>query len=292
MKARGVVALRSDPMTRMRPLDSRAHSDLIRVILQLDGPGVVENPGLTRPVVAVHVGPPVRLECRHGREKHVGLAIHGDIDVVPAGVFARWEMKQTDTALLIEIAPKLLNQVSEELGHETSVIELRSRFQIRDPQIEHIGWALKAEVEQDYPGGKIYMDSMATALVAQLLGRHSSFAGQRRLPDGGLPPRKLRQVLSYIEDNLRHDLPLQAIADAAGLSVSHLKVLFRRSSGLPVHQYVVRRRVDRAALLLRQCRLPICQIAVEAGFAHQSHLAMHMRRILGVSPGQLRRLLN
>jgi hypothetical protein len=34
-------------MTRMRPRDSRVHSDLIRVILQLDGPGVVENPGLT-----------------------------------------------------------------------------------------------------------------------------------------------------------------------------------------------------------------------------------------------------
>src|SRR5260370_12789662 len=106
MKARG-VALRSDPKARMRPLDSRAHSDLIRVILEVDGPGVVENPGLTKPVVAVHVGPPVRLECRHGREKHVGLAIHGDIDVVPAGVAARRAMKQPDTALLITVATQI-----------------------------------------------------------------------------------------------------------------------------------------------------------------------------------------
>jgi AraC family transcriptional regulator len=171
-----------------------------------------------------------------------------------------------------------------------NAVQLQSRFQIRDPQIEHIGWALKAEIEQGFPGGSLYMDSMATALAVQLLRRHSSLPSQRPLADGGLPPRKLRQVLSYIEDNLRRALPLQAIADAAGVSVSHLKVLFRRSLGLPVHQYVVRRRVDRAALLIREGKLTISQIAMETGFAHQSHLAMQMRRILGVSPSHLRRL--
>jgi AraC family transcriptional regulator len=277
-------------MTQACPLDSGTHSDLVRVILQLNGSGVIESSELAGPVVVVHVGSPVRVECRYGPKSHVGLTIHGDVDVVPAGVPARREMRETDTALLIAIAPTLLNRVAEELGHEMNAVQLQSRFQIRDPQIEHIGWALKAEIEQGYPGGSLYMDSMATALAVQLLRRHSSLPSQRPLADGGLPPRKLRQVLSYIEDNLRRALPLQAVADAAGVSVSHLKVLFRRSLGLPVHQYVVRRRVDRAALLIREGKLTISQIAMETGFAHQSHLAMQMRRILGVSPSHLRRL--
>jgi AraC family transcriptional regulator len=55
-----------------------------------------------------------------------------------------------------------------------------------------------------------------------------------------------------------------------------------------VHQYVIQRRVDRAATLLRNSRLPIGQIATEVGFAHQSHLARHLRRVTGVSPNQLR----
>jgi AraC family transcriptional regulator len=277
------------PMTQVRWLDSGAHSDLIRVIVQSDGPGIVETPGSWRPVVTVHVGRPVRLACRHGAQSHAGVAIHGDIDIVPAGVPARWEMNETDTALVLALAPALINRIAEASGGETNGVQLRSRFQIRDPQIEHIGLALKAEVEQGYPGGTLYMDSMATALAAQLLRRHSSRAGEPVLSDGGLSPRALRCVLSYIEDNLSHAVSLQRIAAAGGLSVSHLKVLFPRSVGLPVHQYVVRRRVDRAALLLRQTRRPISQIALDAGFAHQSHLAMHMRRILGVSPGELRR---
>jgi AraC family transcriptional regulator len=53
---------------------------------------------------------------------------------------------------------------------------------------------------------------------------------------------------------------------------------------VPVHQYVIQRRVDRAATLLRNSRLRIGQIATETGFAHQSHL----RRATGVSPNQLR----
>jgi AraC family transcriptional regulator len=71
------------------------------------------------------------------------------------------------------------------------------------------------------------------------------------------------------------------------MSESHLKVGFRESTGMPVHQYLIRRRVERAALLLREGELPINQIALEVGFAHQSHLALHVTRLLGVSPRQL-----
>ncbi len=271
-------------------LDSNGRSDLLRVILQSDGPGVLETPDRPKPVVAIHVGKPVRLECKHGGDSHMGLAIHGDIDVIPNGMPARWEMKQTDTALILALAPKLLDQVAKESGFETSGLELRNRFQIRDPQIEHIGWALLAEVQQGYPCGSLYMESMATALATQLLRRHSSLPPRAESPDGGLAPPKLRQVRTFIEDNLCEDLPLQAIANVAGLSVSHLKVLFRRSMAMPVHQYVIRRRVERATVLLRNERLPISRVALEAGFAHQSHLALHMRRILGVSPAHFRKI--
>jgi AraC family transcriptional regulator len=56
--------------------------------------------------------------------------------------------------------------------------------------------------------------------------------------------------------------------------------------GLPVHQYVIQRRVDRAQVLLREGKLPISRIAAETGFSHQSHLSYHVRRLLGVSPSE------
>jgi AraC family transcriptional regulator len=80
------------------------------------------------------------------------------------------------------------------------------------------------------------------------------------------------------------------MAQVAAISVSHLKVLFRRTFGMPPHQYVIRRRVERARTLLYQGKMPLSQIALEAGFAHQSHMAQCMKRILGVTPAALIRM--
>ena len=99
---------------------------------------------------------------------------------------------------------------------------------------------------------------------------------------------RLRQVLSYIEYNLARELSLKEIAGVAGVSVSHCNAAFRKAVGVPVHQYVIQRRVERAKTLLGERDLSISQIAIETGFSHQSHLAYHVRRLLGVSPLRLR----
>jgi AraC family transcriptional regulator len=103
--------------------------------------------------------------------------------------------------------------------------------------------------------------------------------------------RKLKEVLCYIEGNLGQPLSLAEVASVAGISVSHFKTLFRESIGQPLHQYVIRRRVERAKDLIGEDKLSISQIAFETGFSHQSHLARHMRRVLGVSPKGLRESL-
>ena len=274
------------PMTRARFLDSQDRSEGLRVILQSDGPGVIEVPELDVPRIAIHVGRPVKMDCKHGSKTHSGLAIHGDIDIIPNGIPSRWEMKETDTALILRVGSYFLRQVAKESGFG-GPIEICSRFRLRDSQIEHIGWALLAEVQDGYPSGRLYMDCMARALAVRLLRNHSSAAVNRSPVEGRMGRRELRQVQTYIEENLHSDLSLQAIADVVGMSVSHLKVRFRELTGMPVHQYLIRRRVERAALLLREGRLPISQIALEVGFAHQSHLALHVKRLLGVSPTHL-----
>jgi AraC family transcriptional regulator len=216
--------------------------------------------------------------------------VHGDIEIIPAGTPGRWEISEKDTVLALSLPPELLNTVAEQLDLDPQQIEIRNRFQVRDEQLENIAWALKAEMECGYPCGRLYLDSLAVAVAIRLLLRHSSISREPVRLNGRLSERKLRQVLSYIEDNLSEDLSLRDIAAVAGLSVSHFKSLFRESLGLPVHQYLIRRRVERAKTLLREDKLPISQIAFETGFAHQSHLARHMRRVLGIAPKAFREM--
>ena len=77
--------------------------------------------------------------------------------------------------------------------------------------------------------------------------------------------------------------------DAGGTSASHLKTLFKRSMGISVHAYVVQRRVTRARQLLLKGDLPSSQVALESGFADQSHMARCFRRLLGLTPSELRK---
>lgn len=215
--------------------------------------------------------------------------MHGDVDIVPAGIPSRWEMKERDTALILNVPLGLLRLTAEQAGLDPERVELVNRFQMRDRQIEHIGWAVKAEMELGFPNGDLYLDSLATALSVHLIRRHSVVGGDNGTLKGGMPGQRLKRVLSYIEDNLTAELSLVEIASIAGISVSQCKAAFRESVGLPVHQYVLERRVDRARALLSEGELSISQIALETGFSHQSHLAYHVRRLLGVSPTAIRR---
>jgi len=191
--------------------------------------------------------------------------------------------------LMMRVPDALLRRVAGELGLNPEHIELADRFQMRDPQIEHIGWALKADLDTGSQSGRLYRESLGTALAARLLQRHHRRSLPMRDVKGSVSAARLKQLVAYIEDNLESDLSLAEIASIAGLSVSHLKTLFRQATGISVHQYVLRRRVERAKVLLRDRSLTIAQVAFATGFAHQSHMARHMRRILGVTPAVARK---
>src|SRR5262249_7298949 len=259
-------------------------SDKLAVRLLTDPPGVLEAPSMPNPFIVIHVGKSVHVACDRGGKHHRGLSVHGDVDIVPAGMPSRWEVKDQDTALIIGVPGSLLRIVAEQSDIDPSHTEIVNRFQMRDRQIENIGWALKTEMEMNYPNGSLYLDSLGTALAVHLLNHHSVASRASAEFKGGMSGRRLKQVISYIEDNLSGELTLKDIADSAGLSVSHCKTVFRKSMGQSVHQYVIRRRVERARDLLTNGERSVAEVALETGFAHQSHLAYHMRRVLGVSP--------
>jgi AraC family transcriptional regulator len=246
------------------------------VELRTTAPGVVQLEALPDHLLKVHAGAPVRGGCR----SHRFLYTRGDVDILPAGFADAWHEDQANTSVMLRLSPSLLRRAAEDMGLDPDRAGLEPRHQFRDPQIEHIAWALDAERRAGYPGGLLYTESLGLALAVHLLGRYPAPVNPRH----GLSNAQLRRVTAYIEDHLDRDLSLAQLAGVAGLSASHLKTLFRRSTGLPVHEYVVQRRVERARALLLQGELPASQVALEAGFAHQSHMARWMRRVLGVTP--------
>jgi AraC family transcriptional regulator len=248
----------------------------VRVEVRRTEPGEVTLESLPEHRLKIHAGPPVRGMCR----AHDFVYTRGDIDIVPAGYSDAWEEHEQSTSLVLHVSPFLLRRAAEDMGLDPDHAGLETRHQFKDPQIEHIAWALDAERTAGHAGGLLYAESLGIALAAHLLGRYRTPLRLRR----GLSRPQLRRLTEYIEEHLDQDLSLLRLAGIADVSASHLKTLFRRSTGIPVHEYVVQRRVERAKALLLRGELPASVVALEAGFSHQSHMARAMRRVLGVTP--------
>jgi AraC family transcriptional regulator len=261
--------------------------------LRHDAKGVLDVPGFENVLMGLHIGAPTKLCCHRDGRRYAGTAVHGDIDIIPADTPSRWEMHdENDNTLLLIFSPLLLRNVASESGLDARQLEIRNRFQIRDVELETLGWAIKREIELGCPSGRLYLDGLALAVASRLMVRHSSAATPRDKPCEGLAGRRLKQVLSFVEENLEEEISLAQIAAIAGISSSHLNTQFRLSIGMPVHQYLIQRRVERAKALMMQDGLSMAEIAQAAGFAHQSHMARHVRRVLGLPPRALRRALS
>jgi AraC family transcriptional regulator len=94
-------------------------------------------------------------------------------------------------------------------------------------------------------------------------------------------------VIEYIEAYLDKDLTLAELATVAGYSLSYFKPMFKQAVGIPVHRFVLERRIERARTRLLEGEKSVTEIALETGFAHPSHMARGMRRAIGLSPSQI-----
>ncbi len=220
----------------------------------------------------------------------------GEVAIIPAGPSWKWGFRgETDSDLLpLCLEDAFLREVARSVEVDPEGMEIVPLLGERDPRIEQIGLLLKEEIEAEgLLGGRLYAESLATALAISLIRDHSSLGRKAarkaaRERGGGLPRRALKEVIDYIGDNLEKDLTLAEMAGVAHMSPYHFSRLFKESTGLTPHRYVIERRVQRAEELLGSSALPIAEIALLCGFANQSHLNRHFKRLLGVSPKALR----
>lgn len=122
--------------------------------------------------------------------------------------------------------------------------------------------------------GRVYAQFMQTPL------QHDE---PRACPAHACPT--LARSLDYARDHLARRIPLQTLADLAGLSTWRFSIVFRRHMGVPPHRYISQLRIARARELLWQ-GVPAASVADACGFYDQSHFSRHFKQHCGMTPGQ------
>ncbi len=111
----------------------------------------------------------------------------------------------------------------------------------------------------------------------------------RKRVRGGLAAWQLARATEHIEARLSSTIKMDEVAQLTGLSTSQFARAFRRSTGMPPHRWHLNARIRRAQQWMLDTDLPLAEIALESGFADQSHFANTFTRLVGISPGVWRR---
>jgi AraC family transcriptional regulator len=211
----------------------------------------------------------------------------GALTTVPSGPVPFGRSLQKADILYCGFDESLLSAVREELDGPLP-LPVSARSGLHDHAVSEILNLLLAEVESGGASGTLYAESLAHALAVRFLflGEHLPTRSHRTAI---LPQRKLRNIQDLIESRLAADLTLQELAAEIGYSRAHFLRMFRATTGMTPHRYVLKRRVERARQLLEQVELSIAEVAFRCGFSSQAHLTVAFRNEFGVTPAEYRR---
>ncbi len=240
--------------------------------------------------VCLHLSEPAPFVWRaEGKQGNKTLG-SGSILVVSRGTEDTVSFPKPVRRILLNLEPNVLRQALPENDTGRDV-ELIAQWGVRDAQIEYILRALEADLEEGLPGGRLFGDSLLCALAVRLQRSYGVTSPRDVKRGNGLPSARLSRVIEYIEANLDREIALTALAQTAGMSAHYFSELFKQSVHVSPHQFVLRRRIDRARRLLNNARVSIFEAAIRSGFSDQSHFTKMFRRIVGVTPTAYRAAL-
>jgi AraC family transcriptional regulator len=250
----------------------------------------LNQPALTHHMLILFARPPEELDLRcEGVKRHVPPPT-GSIMLVPAGSPVQVRSSGCKDQLFIFLEPGLVERVAAEaFDLDPARLTVPPLDGLDLPHLRAVMWAVDAELIASGAGGQLAAESLANVLAVQLIRQVLAPRRSARGRDGALPHGTLRAVVEYIEDHLDAGPTLEQMAAAAHLSAYHFAQQFKAATGMPPHQYVIARRVERAQQLLQPDRdLSLAEIAAGAGFSDHSQFSHHFKRVVGVTPRQFR----
>lgn len=97
------------------------------------------------------------------------------------------------------------------------------------------------------------------------------------------------KALSLIDENLDMPITNESLCDSVKVTGALFRRRFKDVTGMPVHRYILKQRVQRARDLIEDTNMALSVIAAHCGFSSQSHMTSAFKRELGLTPGVQRR---
>jgi AraC family transcriptional regulator len=194
----------------------------------------------------------------------------------------RFRIEEPRELTMITVDLSLASRLLATIGATLEELAILTDRPMRDPLLAE----LCRRLESDPPINGTVREWTLGFLFANLI--RLGHAHRARQKPTRLTSQRFDRVLAAIDAGLEAGVSIDGLAEIAGMRRRAFTAAFREAAGLPVHQFVLRRRVDRVVELLGSSDVSLAEIAMRTGFTHQAHMNRVVTRLKGQSPGRLR----
>jgi AraC family transcriptional regulator len=213
----------------------------------------------------------------------------GDITLHPFSFVSRWRWRSPIDVLHVYLEPAYLRGIAQDVMGAATTLRMRHGLRVRDDALAQLTSELIRELSPPSPLGS---DRALLALgdrIALHLLRHHFDVGRADPRGRKFDAREMSTIRAWVKEHLGEAIHLPRLASQVNLGVYHFSHVFRSSFGQSPHDYVREQRLRRARELLLCSDDGVSSIALQTGFADQSHLTRCFKRYFGLPPGELRR---
>jgi AraC family transcriptional regulator len=212
-------------------------------------------------------------------------------EIAPCSVFItpteglewhNWDL--TSDSIEIWLDRQKLSDLSSRHGGPARV-EFDLHDRVRDPIVVDIAARIRRLLCLERPSTE-RLAALGHELSEHYLRRYVGVRISRRVRP--LDERRLERVLDFIDERVDSSLTLDRLADVAAMSPFHFARSFKAATGSSPHAFIVARRMDRAAALLR-VSVSVARAAEATGFVSLPHFRRHFRDHWGIAPGEFAR---
>lgn len=240
------------------------------------------DPGLTLKYVKDMRAVRARGLGRSGMEERIGRLI-----VTPPEMVVRARAIETERdmeSFIIHVDSGMVREFLGEIDGDARAARIGLDLDMANDAVEQVLLLIARELNSAAPGRDVMIHSLVRILMVELV-RHFQ---EHSVASPAVSTEWLEQVRNFV-NNFSEGLPQPSeVAEACGISPSHLRRLFKQATGQTLHEYIESIRIVRARDLLARTDMPLKLIAHRLGFSHCSSFTYAFRRATGETPGQYR----
>jgi AraC family transcriptional regulator len=217
-----------------------------------------------------------------GRTVQDGAITPGTVHVTGPSIPVHCLFRGPYDVLHLHVPNALIAECAREMTGRTVPVLGLNGVPRRDMTVDALSRAL---LDADRVGGsfgQLYAECIGTAIIARLLASANRVAERPKVT--ALARWRLKRAIDYFEAQIGKPVSLAAVAAAAGLTRMHFAAQFRAATGLSPHEYLLRRRIERAQGMLAETGMSLVDIALSVGFQTQSHFTSVFKRYAGQPP--------